>query len=131
MQRILLTVMTGLLLVAGSNSFGQATPPTDTPDREKSTKSRVKDAMKDTDVTYGSIKEFTAGQKVVINVDNAPDKTFDLTSKDVTVHMAKGLKVGDPVQVKENEVAGKTKSVTITKHTGKGVAHGDKDATKP
>ena len=34
-------------------------------------------------------------------------------------------KVGDPVKVQEHEVAGKTKSVAITKHTGGGVTHGD------
>lgn len=89
------------------------------------TKARVKAAMSDKDVTYGRIKELTAGKKVVINVDNAPDKTFEMTDKDVAVHLAKGLKVGDPVKVQEHEVAGKTKSVMISKHTGGGVTHGD------
>ena len=47
--------------------------------------------------------------------------------------MAKGLKVGDTVKLVEHEVAGKTKSVAITKHSGGGVAHGDHDpaAKKP
>jgi hypothetical protein len=76
-------------------------------------------------VTYGRVKELTAGQKVVINVDNALDKTFDLSDKDVAVKLGKGLKVGDPVKVKEHEVAGKTQSVVITKHTGGGVTHGE------
>jgi len=78
------------------------------------------------DVTYGRVKELTAGQKVVIDVDNAVDKTFDLNDKDVTVKLASGLKVGDPVKVTEHSVAGKTKSVAITRHTGGGVSHGDK-----
>ena len=89
------------------------------------TKGTAKAAVSDTDVTYGRIKELTAGHKVVINVDNAPDKSFDLTDKDVAVKLAKGLKVGDPVKVQEHDVAGKTKSVMITKHTGGGVTHGD------
>jgi sRNA-binding protein len=89
------------------------------------TKESAKAAMTDHDVTYGRIKELTAGQKVVINVDNAPDKTFDMTDKSVKVTMAKTLKVGDPVKIQEHEVAGKTKAVTITKHTGGGVKHGD------
>jgi hypothetical protein len=103
------------LLLAGSPAlFGQST-----------TKEKAKAAASDHDVTYGRIKELTAGQKVVINVDNAPDKSFDLADKDLHVTLGKGLKVGDPVKVQEHEVAGKTKSVTITKHTGGGVKHGD------
>jgi hypothetical protein len=129
MQRTLLMMAATLLLSAGGSLFGQAIPPV-VPDRPTDTKSRAADAMKDKDVTYGRIKELTAGQKVVIDVDNAPDKTFELASKDVSVNLAKGLKVGDPVQVREHEVAGKTKSVTITKHTDKSVTHGDKDAKK-
>jgi hypothetical protein len=97
----------------------------------ENTKARAKAAASDTDVTYGRIKELTAGQKVVINVDNAPDKTFDLADKDVAVKLAKGLKVGDPVKIQEHDVAGKTKSVAITKHSGGGVQHGDpKPVTK-
>jgi hypothetical protein len=91
----------------------------------ETTKARVKNAATDHDVTYGRIKELTAGDKVVINVDNAPDKTFNLHDKDLSVKMAKTLKVGDPVKIQEHEVAGKTKSVAITKHTGGGVTHGD------
>jgi hypothetical protein len=79
----------------------------------------------DKDVTYGRIKEFTAGQKIVIDVDNALDKTFDLTDKDKAVTVEKDLKVGDPVMVAEREHDGKD-TVHITKHTGGGVQHGDR-----
>jgi hypothetical protein len=78
------------------------------------------------DVTYGRIKEITAGQKVVVDVDDAIDKSFDLTDKDVAVKLASGLKVGDPVKITERSVAGKTKSVQITRHAGGNVSHGDK-----
>jgi hypothetical protein len=78
------------------------------------------------DVTYGRVKELTAGQKVVIDVDDAIDKSFDLTDKDVAVKLASGLKVGDPVKITERSVAGKTKSVQITRHAGGNVSHGDK-----
>ncbi len=88
-------------------------------------KAKMKAAVSDRDVTYGRIKELTTGKKVVINVDNAPDKTFEMASKDVKVRMSKGLKTGDPVKIQEHEVAGVTKSVMITKHTGGGVTHGD------
>ena len=77
-------------------------------------------------VTYARVKEFTAGQKIVLDVDNAPDKSFDLTDKDVSVKLAPGLKVGDPVKITEHSVAGKTKTVSITHHSGGGVKHGDK-----
>lgn len=124
------------LLLAGSWAVsGQTTPQTDRDQHDPAgtTKARAKAAMSDTDTTYGRIKELTAGQKIVIDVDNAPDKEFELNSKDVTVKLGRGLKVGDPVMVKEHEVAGKTKSVMISKHTGGGVVHGDKDpaAKKP
>jgi hypothetical protein len=125
------TILSTALLVFGASAlFGQATTPSE---HATGAKARAKAAVADADVTYGRIKELTAGQKVVIDVDNAVDKTFDLTDKNVAVKLAKGLKVGDPVKVNEHEVAGKTKSVTITKHAGGGMAHGDKDpaAKKP
>ena len=80
------------------------------------------------DVTYGRVKELTAGQKIVIDVDNQVDKNFDLTDKDTKVNIAKGLKVGDPVKVTERDRKGK-KEVVIAKHTGGGVKHGDADRT--
>jgi len=122
--------MTVLVLAGAMTLFGQQ--PAATHD-QTTTKSRAKAAVSDTDVTYGRVKEFTTGQKIVIDVDNAPDKTFDLADKDLAVKLAKGLKVGDTVKVSEHDVAGKTKSVMISKHSGGGVAHGDKDpaAKKP
>ena len=131
MKQMIYVATTSLLLSGATALFGQATtPPADAHKTETRAQTDVK--KMDADVTYGRIKEFTAGQKVV-DVDNAVDKSFDLTAKDVTVKMGKGLKVGDPVKVVEHEVAGKTKSVAITKHSGGGVAHGDKDpaAKKP
>jgi ribosomal protein L21E len=132
MKRMIHIATTSLLLSGATALFGQATtPPADAHKTE--TRARTDAKKTDTDVTYGRIKEFTAGQKVVVDIDNAVDKSFDLTDKDLTVKMGKGLKVGDPVKVTEHEVMGKTKSVTIAKHSGGGVAHGDKDpaAKKP
>lgn len=123
-------------LLAGTLAFGQA-PATEHKAKTEGTKARTEAKMEEkktgADVTYGRIKEFTAGQKIEIDIDNAPDKTFDLTDKNVTVKIAKGLKAGDPVKVAERSKMGKTTSVMITKHTGGGVAHGDKDpkAKKP
>jgi ribosomal protein L21E len=132
MKRMIHIATTSLLLSGATALFGQATtPPADAHKTE--TRARTDAKKTDTDVTCGRIKEFTAGQKVVVDIDNAVDKSFDLTDKDLTVKMGKGLKVGDPVKVTEHEVMGKTKSVTIAKHSGGGVAHGDKDpaAKKP
>jgi len=125
MKRLWFAVL-GIALSVSSPAFGQASTSKDQ-SSSQDTKERARNAVKDTDLTYGRIKELTPAQKVVIDVDNAPDKTFDLASKDVTVHLASGLKVGDPVQVREHEVAGKTKSVTISKNTNPNVKHGDKD----
>jgi hypothetical protein len=128
-MKLRVPVWATMLLVIGALAMPAQEPQT----AAETTKARAKAAASDTDVTYGRIKEFTAGQKVVIDIDNAPDKEFDLTSKDVAVKMPKGLKSGDTVKVTEQDVAGKTKSVTIAKHSGGGVAHGDKDpaAKKP
>ena len=126
-------LFTGALMLALGSSPSAAFGPDSEHKEGKGTKARVKDALADTDVAYGRVKELTAGQKIVIDVDNAPDKTFDLADKDLTVKMGKGLKVGDTVKINEHDVAGKTKSVTISKHSGGGVAHGDADpaAKKP
>jgi len=114
-----------VLLIGGCLSFSLPAQENRAEHSAANAKAKAKEAASDHDVTYGRIKELTAGQKVVINIDNAPDKSFDLSDKDVAVKLAKGLKVGDPVKIQEHEIAGKTKSVAITKHTGGGVTHGD------
>jgi hypothetical protein len=125
-------VLTATFILGTTSLFGQATTP-QTEHPKASTRARAEAKVTDMDATYGRVKEFTAGQKIVIDVDNAVDKSFDLNDKDLKVTMAKGLKVGDPVKVVEHEKLGKTVSVNITKHSGGGVAHGDKDpaAKKP
>ena len=93
---------------------------------------RAKSDSPNMNVTYGRVKEINEGKKVVIDVDNAPDKSFDLGDKDVSVNMDRGLKVGDPVKVSESKTTlGKTKAVTIHKDTNPNVKHGDKDPHKP
>lgn len=77
-------------------------------------------------VTFARVKEFNAGKKLVLDVDDAIDKSFDLTQTDPTVKVPAGLKVGDPVKVTENTVNGK-KSVDIALDAEGGAKHGDKD----
>lgn len=123
-MKLILPVLTTVLLITGSSALFAQSAKADT-DHTANAKAKTKEAVSNHAVTHGRVKELMAGQKIVINVDNAIDKTFELKDKDVAVKLAKGLKVGDPVQVSEHSVMGKTKSVAITKHTGDGVAHGD------
>lgn len=116
-MKFLPTVVASLFLTSALPVFAQQPAPPAVPGASS--------AKADMDVTHGRIKEMTANQKVVIDVDDAVDKEYDLTDKDLTVKVAKGLKVGDPVQVTEREVKGK-KTVDIALHTDPGVKHGDR-----
>ncbi len=87
------------------------------------------DSKHKADVTYGRIKELTPGQKVVIDVDNAVDKSYDLTDKDTRVNLAANLKVGDPVKITERHVNGH-KSVQIVPNTSTNVRHGDRSRSE-
>src|SRR3954451_11258468 len=73
-------------------------------------------------VSYGRVKEFTAGQKLVIDIDNAVDKNYDLTDTNTTYKVAKDLKAGDTVMITEREVSSK-KTIEVVKHSGGGVKH--------
>lgn len=117
MQRMFLTLIAAVVLAGGTVVHAQVTPP---PTSAK---------MNQPDVTYARVKEFTAGHKIVLDVDDAPDKSFDLTDKDTKVTVATGLKVGDPVKIVEKTVNGKT-MVQISHHSGSAVKHGDKTRTE-
>ena len=123
MKRLFPVLAAAVVMAGGSLAFGQQ--PT-TAERAHSagehTKARAKDAASNEAVTHGTIKEFTPGQKVVVAIDNAPDKSFDLTDKDVKVTVGKSLKVGDTVKVAEHSVMGKTKTAHITKSTAAAAA---------
>jgi len=56
-----------------------------------------------TDVVYGTIKEVKSGEKIVINVPNAIDKTYNLADPKTAVEVADGLAVGDPVKIMETK----------------------------
>lgn len=98
---------------------GQATG-----DAAKNAGQSAERAVTDHDATYGRVKEFTAGKKLVVDVNNAPDKDYDLTKTNENVVIAPGLKVGDPVKITEMDVAGK-KTVNIAMDNTPGVEHGD------
>jgi hypothetical protein len=57
----------------------------------------------DVELLYGRIKELKGGQKIVIQVDNGPDKTYNLADKDKSIKVAEALAIGDPVKVMESK----------------------------
>lgn len=75
------------------------------------------------DAIYGRVKEFKSGEKLVIDINNAPDKSYDL-AKQHDVVVAPGLKAGDPVKITESEANGK-KTTNIAMDNTPGVEHGD------
>src|SRR3954452_6103605 len=116
MKNALAAALAAITLFAGSAAFAQVPAPTT-------------DTSRKADVTYARVKEVTEGQKIVLDVNNAPDKSFDLTDKDTKVTLAQGLKVGDPVKVSERTVNGK-KVVDIVHDSEGGVKHGAKTRTE-
>jgi hypothetical protein len=115
MRRNGLAVIASILLTWGSVGFAQ---------RELRAADRSDKTDRKATVTYGRVKEITPA-KVLVDVANAPDKSFDLTDRDKTFHVASGLKVGDPVMISERKINGKD-VVDITEHSGGGVKHGAK-----
>lgn len=81
-------------------------------------------AQADPDVTFARVKELKEGQKIVLDVDNAIDKSFDLSKSDPNVKVSSGLKVGDPVKITEQNVNGK-KMVDIARSAEGDAKHGD------
>src|SRR5688500_9921226 len=106
MNRLFPVLTTALVLAGGSLALGQqpTTPPADRGSATENTKARAADAASNEAVNFGTVKEYTAGKKVVIDIDNAPDKSFDLTDKDLKITMADTVKVGDTVKVTEHSV---------------------------
>ncbi len=77
----------------------------------------------DPNATYGRVKEFSAGQKLVIDINNAPDKNYDLAN-DRDLVVPQGIKVGDTVKITERDVNGK-KTISIAMDNTPGVQYGD------
>lgn len=77
--------------------------PTPTP---QSIDTKAVDEKKSTDAIYGKIKQVEDRQKIVIAIDNRPDKTYNLADPKVVVRVAEGLTIGAPVKVLETEAKG-------------------------
>ena len=83
-----------IALLAGGLVFaGQGTTPK--PDR-------IEERAANVDGVYGTIKKVTLGKEIVIAVDNAPDKTYNLADPKQAVSVAEGLAIGDKVKVVES-----------------------------
>ena len=67
--------------------------------------------------TAGRVKEYNAGQRLVIEVSGSPERSYDLSSKDQSIVIAPGLKAGDTVHIMENEANGR-KTINITVDSG-------------
>ena len=123
MKRSLISITLISILFGGIGVLAQGAA-----NAEKGNSADVHKTIK-TDVTYGRVKELTPGKKIAIDVDNSPDKSFDLSDKDKTVTLAKGLSVGDPVKVIERKANGKD-AVRIVRDTRSDVKHGDKTSAQ-
>jgi hypothetical protein len=96
-----------------SGSFCPAAQDTSKPASDHAAQAENR-AGKDDGGSFGRIKEVKAGQKIVIQIDGAPDKTYNLADAQKTITIAEGLAVGDPVKVLETDKRG-VKSVQIVR----------------
>jgi hypothetical protein len=113
MSTRVLAVLALALTASLSAPAQQATP---TPAQPEPPSAEQPDtSSKDINVIYGRIKEVKAGQKIVIQVDNARDKTYNLADKERAIKISDDLAIGDPVKVLE---AKGTKAVHIVRDTG-------------
>lgn len=107
-----IAMIAGLILTSGFVVTAQETQnPTPRPDQIDTTRP---EKATEVEAVHGKIKEVRAGEKIVIDVDNAPDKTYNLADEKRTVRVAEGLAIGDPVKVLESDVEG-NKAVEIVR----------------
>ena len=83
--QLLSALLLGSAVFAGAQESQRPTPQPGAIDTKAAEKN------KNTDAVYGRIKTVTSGDKIVIAVDNAPDKTYNLRDSKVTVRVAEGL----------------------------------------
>jgi len=97
-----------------SNQTPQSTQsPQSTTTPQSSQSNQSKGAAERAQGTAGRVREYNAGQRLIIEVAGAPERSYDLSSKDQSIVIAPGLKAGDTVHIMENEANGK-KTISIT-----------------
>jgi len=128
MNRIL-TGICAFALVAGGSSVlaaqDKSTAAKSSKEVQQDTKTMTsgKTTKTSTDVVSGKVERYERGKSLMVTVPGkmSSTKSFDLNSKDETVHMAANLKVGDWVSVREktDNNGHKTLTVSRTKHAVK------------
>jgi hypothetical protein len=102
-----LALLAGTLLIGSSSALPQ--------EAGKPTPDQVIKTTKDDGATYGKIKDVKKGDKIVIAVDGAPDKSYSLGDPKRSITVAEDLAVGDPVKVLETNDKKGAKSVQIVR----------------
>jgi hypothetical protein len=110
------TILTGVcafgLVLAGSGIAVAQDTSTDT----KSTMAG-KTMKTSSEVITGKVESYDPGKsiKVMTAGKNSMSKSFDLDTKNETVHMASNVKVGDRVTVRERTAANGHKTLTVSR----------------
>ena len=105
-------LLLGALCVAGQQPAQQQTSQTTNQGQQTTTQQpaptpeQVLSQSRNNDTgTVGKIKEIQGGQKIVIAVDNARDKSYSLTDAKRKITLAEGLTIGDRVKVLESDAS--------------------------
>jgi hypothetical protein len=98
------------MIIGGSGFAAQQQSSNPTPSPE----SVVDQAKNQAGAKYGRIKEVKDKQKIVIDIENGGDKTYNLADAKMTIDIAEGLAVGDKVKVLETKKKG-AQSVQIVR----------------
>jgi len=119
------TILTGvcafaLVIAGGSLAAAQdkSTASKSSKETQQDTKTMTanKTSKMSTDVVSGKVETYDPGKSITVTTagKNSSTKSFDLNSKDETVHMASNVKVGDWVTVREKTAANGHKTLTVS-----------------
>jgi hypothetical protein len=106
-MRILSTFALATALAATPAAMAQ------NPQQEERTRERSDAEVK---VIYGKLKELTKGTKIVIALENSPDREYSFNDPKTSVNVAEGLALGDHVRITESK-RGENRHVEIARQT--------------
>jgi len=98
-------LLCGLLVGGAATLSAQAPQQTPQPTQPQTTP-QSKGTAERAQGTAGHVKEYSAGQKLVIDIAGAPERSYDLTARDQSIVIAPGLKAGDAVRIVESNAGG-------------------------
>jgi hypothetical protein len=99
-------LLCGLLVGGAATLSAQAPQQTQPQPTQPQTTPQSKGTAERAQGTAGRVKEYSAGKTLVIEVAGAPERNYDLTSKDQSIVIAPGLKAGDSVRIVESNAGG-------------------------